>query len=172
MTYSSGPWEAVDWSPFDVVGVDLYRDARTGRRTSDDLRAYLGHGKPLIITEFGCCTFDGAADLGGGGFMEAMDGDVSDLVRDEEEQATEVGELLDLYAAEGVDGAFVYNFIEPDNTYSRDPASDLDKSGFSLVKCHASGSALAYDRAGHFEPKLSFDAVARRFALESSFSGR
>ena len=28
LTYSSGPWEAVDWSPFDVVGVDFYRDTQ------------------------------------------------------------------------------------------------------------------------------------------------
>ena len=167
LTYSSGPWERVDWTPFDVVGVDLYRDASNRATYVDDLRAYRDHGKPLIITEFGCCTFDGAADLGGEGFMVTMDGDVSDLVRDEHEQANEIAELLDLYAAEGVDGAFVYNFIEPDNTYSPNSADDLDKSGFSLVKCHAPGSAQAYDRAGHFEPKQSFAAVARRYAATS-----
>jgi hypothetical protein len=164
LTYSSGPWERVDWSPFDVVGVDLYRDDENRATYVDELRGYRAHGKRMIITEFGCCTFDGAADLGGGGFMVMMDGDVSDLRRDEEEQATEIGELLDLYAAEGVDGAFVYNFIEPENTYSVDPAEDLDKAGFGLVRCHASGTALAYDRAGHFEPKRSFEAVARRYA--------
>jgi hypothetical protein len=164
LTYSSGPWEDVDWSPFDVVGVDLYRDAENRATYVDELRGYRAHGKPVIITEFGCCTFDGAADLGGGGFMVMMDGDVSDLVRDEEEQASEIGELLDLYVSEGVDGAFVYDFIEPDNTYSTNPAEDLDKAGFSLVKCHATGSALAYDRAGYFEPKRSFEAVARRYA--------
>jgi hypothetical protein len=163
LTYSSGPWEQVDWTPFDVVGVDLYRNAENRETYVDELRAYLGHGKPVIITEFGCCTFDGAADLGGEGFIETMDGDVSDLVRDEQEQATEIAELLDLYAAEAVDGAFVYNFIEPDNTYSPDPAEDFDKAGFSLVRCHAPGSALAYETAGHFEPKRSFDAVAQRF---------
>ena len=27
LTYSSGTWEDVDWEPFDLVGVDLYRDA-------------------------------------------------------------------------------------------------------------------------------------------------
>ena len=27
LTYSSGMWEDVDWGPFDMVGVDLYRDA-------------------------------------------------------------------------------------------------------------------------------------------------
>jgi hypothetical protein len=167
LTYSSGPWERVDWSPFDVVGVDLYRDAANRATYVNDLRAYRDHGKPLIITEFGCCTFDGAADLGGEGFMVTMDGDVSDLVRDEREQADEIGDLLDLYAAEGVAGAFVYNFIEPDNTYSTSPVDDLDKAGFSLVTCHAPGSAKAYDRAGYFEPKLSFDAIARRYAAAS-----
>ncbi len=83
--------------------------------------------------------------------METLDGDVSDLVRDEDEQATEVGELLDLYAAEGVDGAFVYNFIEPDNTWSPDPLQDLDKTGFSLVKCFGPES----DDQAHEPPATS-----------------
>ncbi|MGZ9934521.1 hypothetical protein ACXNSR_32085 [Streptomyces sp. NC-S4] len=34
-------------------------------------------------------------------------------VRDEREQAAEVGALLDLCAAECVDGAFVHDFIAP-----------------------------------------------------------
>jgi hypothetical protein len=167
LTYSSGPWEQVDWAPFDVVGVDLYRDATNRATYVDELRRYLGHGKPVFVTEFGCCTFEGAADRGGEGFMETLDGDVSDLVRDEEEQATEVGELLDIYAAEGVDGAFVYNFIEPDNTWSPDPLQDLDMTGFGLVKCFAEDTAPsadeAYVRTGHFEPKQSFRAVALRY---------
>lgn len=163
LTYSSGQWERVDWTPFDIVGVDLYRNATNRATYVSDLRGYLGHDKPVFITEFGCCTFDGAAELGGDGFMESMDGDVSDLVRDEEEQATEVAELLDLYAAEGVDGAFVFNFIEPDNTYSSEPLSDLDKTGFSLVKCLGPDDERSYRRTGHFEPKRSYHAVARRY---------
>jgi hypothetical protein len=163
LTYSSGPWERVDWSSFDVVGVDLYRDANNRANYVDDLRAYFEPGKPVIVTEFGCCTFDGAADLGGEGFMRAMDGDLTGLVRDEHEQATEIAELLDI-AAEGVRGAFIYNFIEPDNTYSSDPSADLDMTGFSLVKCHAPGTDKAYDVSGYFEPKLSFEQAAIRYA--------
>ncbi len=164
LTYSSGPWESVEWSSFDVVGVDLYRDANNRATYVDDLRAYFAPGKPVIITEFGCCTFDGAADLGGEGFMQAMDGDLTGLVRDEQEQATEIAELLDLYAAEGVHGAFIYNFIEPDNTYSTDPAADFDMAGFSLVKCYGPESDKAYDVSGYFEPKLSFEQAAIRYA--------
>lgn len=167
LTYSSGPWERIDWEPFDIVGVDLYRDASNRATYVDELRRYLGHGKPVFVTEFGCCTFDGAADRGGEGFMEILDGDVSDLVRDEAEQATEIGELLDVYAAEGVHGAFVYDFVMPDNTYSPDPLQDLDMTGFTLVKCFSEDTAArpddAYERTGHFEPKQSFRAVARRY---------
>ena len=28
----------------------------------DTLRPYLGHGKPVAVTEFGCCTYRGAGD--------------------------------------------------------------------------------------------------------------
>ena len=27
ITYASGTWEPVDWTPFDIVAVDAYRDA-------------------------------------------------------------------------------------------------------------------------------------------------
>ena len=69
ITYSSGPWEDVDWTGFDVVGVDMYRDATNATTFADDVRALHSHGKPVVITEFGCCTFRGAEDLGGTGFL-------------------------------------------------------------------------------------------------------
>ncbi len=163
LTYSSGPWERIDWSGFDVVGVDLYRNADNRATYLDDLRAYLAEDKPVLITEFGCCTFDGAADLGGDGFLRSIDGDQTGLVRDEREQATEIAELLDLYSAEGVDGALIFTFIEPENTYSPDPGADLDMTGFSLVRCYEPGSEKAYEISGYFEPKASFEVAAARF---------
>jgi hypothetical protein len=65
ITYASVPLEAIDWSPFDIVSVDLYRDARLRDRFADVLGRYFAHDRPVAITEFGCCTYRGAADAGG-----------------------------------------------------------------------------------------------------------
>jgi hypothetical protein len=86
------------------------------------------------------------------------------LVRDEQVQARYIDELLDVFIAERVHGAFVWNFIEPGNPYSPDPRFDLDMAGFAVVKCYPTWTELAYDQTGHFEPKVAFDTIARRFA--------
>lgn len=169
LTYSSGPWEDVDWAGFDIVGVDLYRDADNRATFVDDVRALHRHGKPVVITEFGCCSFRGAEDLGGSGFTvidwttdppTVRDG----LVRDEQVQARYIDELLGIFEAERVDGAFVYDLIEPGNPHRPDPRHDLDMAGFGIVTCYPSDHELAYDRTGHFDPKPAFHTIARHFA--------
>jgi hypothetical protein len=44
-----------------LVSVDAYRDADNAAGYRDALRAYRRIGKPVAITEFGCCTYHGAA---------------------------------------------------------------------------------------------------------------
>ncbi len=53
VTYASVPLETVDWSLFDVVCTDLYREARIKDTFPDLLRRWSTFGKPLVITEFG-----------------------------------------------------------------------------------------------------------------------
>ncbi|WP_433467956.1 hypothetical protein [Spirillospora sp. CA-128828] len=169
LTYTSGVWENVAWRGFDVVGVDLYRDASNKATYVQDVRALHRFGKPVVITEFGCCTYRGADERGGDGF------DIIDwtqdppvvpagYVRDERTQARYISELLDVYEAEGVHGAFVYNFIDPDSPYSPDRDHDLDMAGFSLVKVLPADSRLGYEKTGHWEPKPAFRTLARRYA--------
>jgi hypothetical protein len=169
LTYTSGVWESVAWHGFDVVGVDLYRDASNKATYVQDVRALHRFGKPVVITEFGCCTYRGADERGGDGF------DIVDwtreppvippgYVRDERAQARYICELLDVYEAEGVHGAFVYNFIDPGSPYSPDPRHDLDMAGFSLVKVRPADSRLGYEKTGRWEPKIAFRALARRYA--------
>jgi hypothetical protein len=62
ITYASGTWEEVDWEVFDVVAVDAYRDAQNAAGFADLVRSYRRFGKPVAVTEFGCCTYRGAAD--------------------------------------------------------------------------------------------------------------
>ena len=66
ITYFSLPFEAVDWSPLDFVGVDHYRDARIADSYGKLVQKYLSvHKKPIVIGEFGCCTYRGAESSGG-----------------------------------------------------------------------------------------------------------
>jgi hypothetical protein len=65
--YASVPLEAIDWRLFDLVCVDLYRDARIKDRYGDLIKRYFSYNKPVAITEFGCCTYQGAENAGGRG---------------------------------------------------------------------------------------------------------
>ena len=190
VTYASVPLETVDWSRFDFVAVDLYRDARIRDRFTDLLRSFFGHGRPVVITEFGCCTYRGAADAGGMGWA-IIDFDIAEYgrrlpelngeyVRDEAEQARELTELLTMFEDGGVDGTFVFTFLAPTSPTSDDPRYDLDMAGYSLVKSYGNrlgdlGTAfpnVPWDttRRGTtypdlpWEPKRSFRAVADFYA--------
>jgi hypothetical protein len=69
VTYAAAPWETVDWELFDLVSVDLYRDSTNAAGYRDALRSYTRFGRPVAVTEFGCCTYRGAAGRGGMGWM-------------------------------------------------------------------------------------------------------
>ena len=197
VTYASVPLETVDWSRFDFVSVDLYRDARIRDRFGDILGRYFTHGRPVAITEFGCCTYRGAADAGGRGF-EIIDYSASDrdgtpprlngqYVRDEPEQARELTELLTIFGQAGADATFVMTFAAPLNPYSTDPMYDLDMASYSLVKSY--GGRLgplgaAYPRAPWdrdllgttyhdmpWQPKESFAAVASYYGAQGTRPG-
>ena len=183
ITYCALPTEQVDWRPFDVAGIDLYRDASTRPYFGRVVKLFRNRadGRPLIIGEFGCCTYQGAADQGGSGF-DIIDrgGDEphveGDYVRDEAGQAREITECLDIFDARGVDVAFVHTFIQPLNPWHPDPRFDFDLASYSLVKSFASGLGglaqefpkLPWDPTEHgttytglpWEPKESFRAVA------------
>ena len=118
VTYASVGFETVDWTRFDFVGVVLYREKRTREMYPHLLQRYLGFGKPVANMEFGCCTFQGAEDLGGRGW-DIVDWSKTppqlkgDYVYDQSAQAREVAELLRLNDGAGVDATFVFTFVEP-----------------------------------------------------------
>jgi len=190
VTYASVPLETVEWSRFDVVSADLYRGAELKDRFTDVLHRYFAFGRPVAITEFGCCTYRGAADAGARGFAildisaPGQDSTPAQLsghyVRDESEQARELTELLSIFDAAGVDATFVMTFAAPLNPTSDDPLYDLDMASYSLVKSF--GGRLGPLGAAHpqapwdrsrlsttypgmpWEPKQSFGAVADFYA--------
>ena len=160
LTYFSVPFEKVNWDLFDFVGVDLYRDASTKNIFESMTKGYLTYKKPVIIGEFGCCSFKGADLLGANGFIvvygmmnDYLGGKITvpspfaemlkvipkvdgHYVRDEGVQAKELVEELSIFEAAGLEGAFVFTFVSPTSAYNEDPRFDLDLGSFSLVKSY------------------------------------
>jgi hypothetical protein len=181
VTYASLVWEAVDWSLFDFVGIDHYRNARIKDRYVELLRPAFTHGKPVVITEFGCRTYQGAESSGAMGLgitdhtnlflhqiplvgrlvRPRLNGE---YVRDEGLQARELTETLGVLDGASVDGAFIMTFVSPIFPYDDDPHYDLDMDSFSLVKSYAGGKhGITYPDMA-WEPKESFKAVSNYFA--------
>ncbi|UVS79645.1 hypothetical protein [Actinokineospora sp. UTMC 2448] len=162
ITYAAIPLERVDWTPFDIIGVDLYRSAEVADQFADGVRALVAQGKPVAITEFGTAAYRGAGERGGrcmeileyddAGVPVRLDGE---YVRDEEGQAAYLRELLEIFDEGGVDSAFVFLFAltsfphRPDG----DPRDDLDLASPGIVRVREDGQ---------WEPKAAFTALASR----------
>jgi len=139
ITYASGLWEDIDWTPFDIVSVDAYRDKENAGTFRDQVAARTRFGKPVAITEFGCCTYAGAGERGGMGWAIVDDkADPprlnGDYVRDEQEQVRYLQDHLAIFEEVGVDTALWFTFASYDTPYSPDPQYDLDTAGYSVVR--------------------------------------
>lgn len=174
ITYASGTWERVDWQPFDIVAVDAYRDADNAADFGEKLRErYVGGGKPLAVTEFGCCAYEGAAARGGMGWAivdytadpPRLDGDYR---RSEAEQVDYLNELLQIFEQAGVDTAFWFTFAafaaphHPD-----DPRADQDMAGYGVVKMLPVGKESGEGASCpglRWEPKEVFHALAAAYS--------
>ncbi|WP_194828302.1 hypothetical protein [Nocardia sp. XZ_19_231] len=168
ITYAAVPLERVDWTPFDIVSLDLYRSAEVADRFADGVRDIVAQGKPVAVTEFGAASFQGAGDVGARGLeiVEYGPGPVrlrAAYLRDEAGQATYLRELLELFDDSGIDSAFVFLFALYDMPHrpDGDPRDDLDLASYGIVK--------VLDHTGHtypgleWEPKLAFTAVADHY---------
>jgi hypothetical protein len=158
ITYAAGLWEQVDWSAFDVVGIDAYRDATNREGYANALRAQVAAGLPVVATELGCATYRGAAEAGGMGWAVVERAPEARLrngvVRDEAAQAAEVDNLMDVISSSGLAGAFVFTYVAPSYPSATDPAHDLDTASFALVRSWPDGGT---------EPKAAYHAVAARY---------
>jgi len=168
VSYASLPFEGVDWTPFDVIATDAgYRDATTAPGFREGLRAQASQGKPFAVTEFGCAAYRGAAARASrGGEIVEYDAHArpvrltAAVMRDEEEQAGYVRELLDLYDAGDADAAFVYTFARWDLPTSSDPERDFDIASFGIVKVLEQGRTGTTYPGLPWEPKAAFTALA------------
>jgi hypothetical protein len=162
VTYAAAYWEDVDWSGFDLVGVNLYRFGTDHAAYAARVRHLVATSDvPVVVTEFGCGAQRDGDRRGPGSFRivnwfatppRVRDGHE----RDEATQATYLTDLVDLYDDAGVHGCFVFTFVMPDFPHDPDPQHDLDMAGFGIVKVPA-------DDPTAWEPKLAFHAVAERY---------
>ncbi len=173
VTYAAIPFERPDWALFDIVSVELIRSAEVAGQFREGVRTLVAGGKPVAITGFGASTYHGAGDRGARG-MEIVEYDQQTgapvrlngrYVRDEADQAAYLDDLLEIFAAEGVDSAFVFLFAldgfphRPDG----DPRYDLDLASPGIVKVLEGRHGVTYPDMT-WEPKAAFAAVAARYS--------
>jgi hypothetical protein len=168
VSYASVPIEGVDWTPFDVIATDGgYRDAGTASGFRAGLRKQVSQGKPFAVTEFGCAPQRGAADLGARA-ESIIEWDerarparpTAVVVRDEEEQAGYVRELLGIFDEEGIDAAFVFTFARWDLPTADEPERDFDVASFGIVKVLEPGRTGTTYPGMPWEPKAAFHTMA------------
>jgi len=179
VTYAAIPFERVDWAPFDIVSMDLYRSVEVADRFRDGVRTLVAPGKPVAITEFGVAAFRGAGDMGAR-CMETCEYDDTgapvrlngEYPRDEAGQATYLRELLEIFDGAGVDSAFVFLFAldsfphRPDG----DPRDDLDLASPGIVKVLENRYGDAYPDM-RWEPKVAFTGLAEYYRGDQCQAG-
>jgi hypothetical protein len=169
ITYASIPFERPDWTLFDIVAVELIRNAEVAGQYRDGVRSLVAGGKPVAITGFGASAYVGAGDRGARA-MEIVEYDEATqaplrldgvYVRDEAGQAANIREVLEIFHTEGVDSAFIWLFElcnfphRPDG----DPRDDLDMASPAVVKTLEGRHGETYPDMT-WEPKAAFTAVA------------
>ncbi|WP_327312173.1 abortive phage infection protein [Streptomyces sp. NBC_01235] len=177
LSYAAAQDDQVDWSLFDVVGIDYYSSFPRPADHVRELRRHLGRGKPLAITEFGTCAYVGAPETDGMGWdVVDYDKDPEEikghLVRSERTQADFVTALLQVFEAMGLYAAMAFEFVTPDAPHRADnPRYDLDLASYAITKTVQ--KRPGHPEAGwHWEPKQAFHALARHYADRASGTPR
>ncbi|WP_230330067.1 hypothetical protein [Nocardia aurantiaca] len=173
LTYCAIPFERIDWTPFDIMSIELIRSAEVADQFRAGVRDLVAQGKPLAITGFGTATWRGAADLAPRSNeiveYDATTGDPIRLnghyARDEAGQAAYLSELLEIFDTEGVDSAFVFLFALHSHPHrpGGDPRDDLDLASLGIVKVLEGRHGDTYPDMA-WEPKAAFAAVAGHYA--------
>ncbi|WP_062645807.1 hypothetical protein [Streptomyces maremycinicus] len=168
LSYAAAQDDRVDWSLFDIVGIDYYSSFPRRVDHVRELRRHTRWGKPLAITEFGTCAYVGAPDAGGMGW-DVVDHDKDPaeikghLVRSERTQAVHMTTLLDVFEAMGLYAAMAFEFVTPDAPHrADDPRHDLDMASYAVTR--TVHRRPGHPEAGwHWEPKEAFHALARHY---------
>jgi hypothetical protein len=173
VTYAAIPFERVDWTPFDILSLELIRSAEVADRYREGVRTLVAQGKPVAITGFGTATWHGAGDIAPRS-MEIVESDPETgapirlngtYARDEAGQANYLAELLEIFDTEGVDSAFVFLFALESHPHrpDGDPRDDLDLASPGIVKVLEARHGDTYPDMA-WEPKAAFATVAQCYA--------
>lgn len=169
ISYASLPFEAVDWSLFDIIATDgAYKTKANEVMYEQAMIKFASQGKPAAITEFGCCCYKGAAAHAGQEIwmVEWRDGRPiqlkEHLKRDEDEQANYIRESLETFQKAKMEAVFLTCFASYHLPYRQDPWYDLDMTSYGLVKVYEDGFGTRFPDMP-WEPKKSFDAIAAAF---------
>jgi hypothetical protein len=170
ITYASLPFENVDWNLFDFIATDAgHRSAEIAPYFKKGIQALVNKGKPVAITEFGCCTYHGAAELGARAdwiIKWDKNGRASHFdniyIRDEEEQAQYLLELLEIFDSENVNAVFINTFARYDLPHRTDPLVDLDLASGGIVKVYENKNGSIYTDMP-WDPKLAFYSVSNYY---------
>lgn len=181
VTYSAAIFEDVDWSIFDYVGTNYYREKQTEGEYQAGLDYFASFGKPILVMEIGCCAYEGAARRGSRGWRimsgadEGGNGQFENGIvptRSETEQADYLEHNLGIFESHpGVGGAFIFCFYQQDYP-TGEGAKDLDMAAFGIAKTfpadHPRSSMIpnwepkeAFFRAGDFFQKHAPAAKTR-----------
>jgi hypothetical protein len=165
--YSATPWEQVDWSPFDLIGIVYFTmpSYMTRRQHLDFLAGYSRWDKPLFICGFGTASYQGAVEKGFFNW-DIVDRDTPDLrivdgpERDESVQAGYFTTMLSIYEEAGVSGTAPTDLVHPTHPHHpTDRSRDLDMASMAIVKC-IRDDYDNHDSGYRRELKESFLAIA------------
>ncbi len=168
VTYSSGSWEPVDWSIFDIIGIDYYRDQQSDQEYLNGLERYLAIGKPVYVMEVGCCAYEGAAELGAGGYRictgvdkkgNGIYADGKMPIRNEKVQADYAEQQIRLLYESGIEGMFIFEFSFPIAPF-REKGHDADMTAYPIVKSYPSED-LRSKLLPPWEPKEAFHRISQ-----------
>lgn len=171
VTYSAAIFEEVDWSIFDFVGTNYYRERQTDEEYVAGLDYFKSFGRPVGVMEFGCCAYKGAAIKGSRGWriMSGVNPDGTGKwengvvpTRNEPEHADYLERQLRVFESQGVQAAFIYQFSQPGYT-TGEGARDLDLGGFGIVKLFPADHPRS-QMIPNWEPKEAFKRVGKVFA--------
>ena len=156
ITLASGPWEKIDWKYFDYIGVNLYINKHNKDIYENLIDEYKGYKKPLVITEFGCCTFKGAADYGGNGWNYASKNNV---VYDKTEQANTIEKCINIFKNKDVEGSFLLGYVEPKPVTKKKMLFGL--GGLTVSAEGSYGIMNYFGKKKKLKPKLSYEILKR-----------
>lgn len=168
--YSAGTWEYVDWNMFDGVGIDYYRDTQTDEEYLQGLEKYYKYQKPVWVMEVGCCTYKGAAALGGSGFTVCLgvDNEGNGIystgeppLRSEKEQADYDETQITLLSRSDIEGMFIFEFSFPISPY-RKIGYDADLTAYPIVKSFDKADPKS-KKMPPWEPKEAFYSVGAAY---------